>query len=241
MKKLLALSALVVILGCSNPADNVPAASVGPASTPAESSDSAADATETVAGDAAASSSASDSAQPAPAAATPGDVAGSVYTFGPENAKIEFTGSKVTGSHDGGFKEFSGELRLENGELADRGIQVEIITDSLWSDSDRLTGHLKNQDFFHVEKYPTATFVSTAIDPSDNGATITGDLTLHGVTKSISFPAQVEVAEGKVHLASEFSINRFDFDIKYAGKADDLIRQEVVIRLDVTATPGSAE
>jgi polyisoprenoid-binding protein YceI len=118
---------------------------------------------------------------------------------------------------------------------------VEIVTDSLWSDSDRLTGHLKNQDFFHVEEYPTATFVSTKVEAAEAGTAITGDLTLHGVTKSISFPAQVEIAEDKVLLKSEFSINRFDFDIKYEGKADDLIRKEVVIKLDVTATPGSAE
>jgi polyisoprenoid-binding protein YceI len=234
MKKLFALPMLLILLGCSNPADNVPAASVGPAST----------ATAEGTGDAGAStdsSTASDSAEATPAQTPPTDVAGAVYTFGPETSKIEFTGSKVTGKHDGGFKEFSGQLRVADGRLADSGIQVEIITDSLWSDSERLTGHLKNQDFFEVETYPTAAFQSTAIKPADSGITITGDLTLHGVTKSISFPAQVEIAEDQVHLTSEFYINRFDFDIKYGGKPDDLIREEVVIRLDVTAAPGSAE
>jgi polyisoprenoid-binding protein YceI len=232
MKKLLAIPALLLVLGCSNPADNVPAATVGPAST--ETAEATGDA-----GESTDSGAASDSADTTPAETPQTDAAGAVYTFGPETSKIEFTGSKVTGKHDGGFKEFTGQLRVEDGRLADSGIQVEIIADSLWADNGKLTGHLKNQDFFEVETYPTAAFQSTSIKPADSGVTITGDLTLHGVTKSISFPAQVEIANDKVHLTSEFYINRFDFDIKYAGKADDLIREEVVIRLNVTATPGA--
>jgi polyisoprenoid-binding protein YceI len=238
MKKLLAFPALLLLLGCSNPADSVPAASVGPASTRAVAGDDA----EMAAFDSAAAGLASDVARAAPAPETPQSApAGAIYAVDPETSKIEFTGSKVTGSHDGGFKEFSGEVRVENGRIVDSGIQVEIVTDSLWSDSSRLTSHLKNQDFFEVETYPTATFISTAVEPTDSGTTVTGDLTLHGVTKSISFPAQVEVTEDEARLTAEFSLNRFDFDIKYTGKADDLIRKEVVIRLDVTATPASAE
>jgi polyisoprenoid-binding protein YceI len=233
MKKLLALPALLLVLGCSNPADDVPAASVGPASTPSadvvETSDAANESTD--------SSTASDSAAAAPQSDDPS----AAYQFGPENSKIEFIGSKVTGSHEGGFNKFFGMLRVAEGKLADQGIEVEIDTNSLWSDNERLTGHLKNQDFFHVEEYPTATLVSTKVEPSDSGVMITGDLTLHGVSKSISFPAQVEISGETVRLTSEFSINRFDFDIKYEGKADDLIRKEVVIKLEVTASRGSAE
>jgi polyisoprenoid-binding protein YceI len=180
---------------------------------------------------------ASDSA----AAAEPAASEGQVFAFGPDASKIEFIGSKVTGSHDGGFNEFSGKFRVADGQLADKGIDVVIQTDSLWSDNNRLTGHLKNEDFFDVAKYPTAKFASTAVEHSSDGAMITGDLTLHGVTKSITFPAQVQVSDNGVSLKSEFSLNRFDFDIKYPGKQDDLIRKEVVIKLEINASLGAAE
>ena len=237
---LLAAAALLAAAGCSNPADDVPAAAVGAASASA-GVDAApeGEASEPADTDLAESEAAdtepvgSETLAPAPAAVR-------TFAFGPETSKIGFTGSKVTGSHDGGFEEFNGEFRTEGDRLADDGVEVVIQTDSLWSDSQRLTGHLKNADFFDVEKYPTAEFVSTAVKAADDGWSITGDLTLHGVTKSITFPAQVQVEDEAVHLTSEFSINRFDFEIAYTGKADDLIRKEVVIKLDVKAQPGEA-
>ena len=67
--------------------------------------------------------------------------------------------------------------------------------------------------------------------------TVTGNLDLHGVTKSISFPASISVGEQEITATAEFSINRFDFGIVYPGMTDDLIREEVVISFDLKATP----
>src|SRR5688572_16519097 len=82
---------------------------------------------------------------------------GKTYAFGPKGSAIEFTGSKVTGSHKGGFKQFAGELRVVNGKVADTGNKLIINTTSIWADNDRLTGHLKTADFFDVARHPTAT------------------------------------------------------------------------------------
>ena len=60
---------------------------------------------------------------------------------------------------------------------------------------------------------------------------------LHGVTKNITFPTTVEKSEDSIHIKAEFNINRQDFGISYAGKKDDLIRDEVVIKLDIKAKP----
>ena len=68
---------------------------------------------------------------------------------------------------------------------------------------------------------------------------MTGNLTLHGVTKSISFNPEVSITDSEVTLKAEFDIMRFDFGIVYKGQADNLIRDEVVIKLDVKATAGS--
>ena len=153
------------------------------------------------------------------------------YTISGDST-ISFIGSKVTGSHDGGFKVFSGTIAVANGTIAPSS-QVKIQMESLWSDSNRLTGHLKNSDFFDVPNFPTAEFVVTSL--SENGE-LTGNLTMRGVTKSITFPAEIDVSDGSVALKAEFDIKRFDWGIAYKGKADDLIRDEVVIKLDVMAS-----
>ena len=112
--------------------------------------------------------------------------------------------------------------------------------DSTWSDNDRLTAHLKNDDFFDVPNHPISTFVVTSVGAAGSEQTVTGNLTLRGVTRSISFPSTVRVADDAVTVQAEFAINRKDFNVNYAGRADDLIRDNVVIKLDLRATPGPA-
>jgi polyisoprenoid-binding protein YceI len=157
----------------------------------------------------------------------------------PENSKIEFTGSKVTGSHDGGFTKFSGAINLVGEKPENSNVWVEIETASIYANVDDLTKHLKTPDFFDVEKFPKATFISTKIVQNQSAGAdsyqVTGDFDLHGVKKSISFPATINVNADDVTVKSEFSINRKDFGLVYPGKPDDLIRDGVVIRLDLKA------
>ena len=157
------------------------------------------------------------------------------------SSRIGFIGSKVTGRHNGGFRSFTGELVVKGGKIADLGNKVVIDTSTLWADNERLMTHLKSPDFFGVQQFPTATFESTAVTQNGTNSTVAGRLTLHGITRHISFPASISVSADAVDIKAQFYINRFDFNMKYAGKADDLIRKEVVIRLDIKAAPGRAE
>jgi polyisoprenoid-binding protein YceI len=162
--------------------------------------------------------------------------AGRIFTVG-EGSTVGFIGSKITGSHEGGFHGVGGDITLVHGDPAKSSVRLEIDTTTLWADDDKLTGHLKSPDFFDVEKFPRATFTSTSIAPAEGGFTVTGNLDLHGVKKSITFPAQIEAGADKVTAKAEFSVMRFDFGIVYPGKPDDLIRDEVVVKFDVVATP----
>lgn len=158
--------------------------------------------------------------------------------FDSASSKIEWTGSKVTGKHDGSFKTFSGVVSLVDDTIEKSSVTVDIETDSLFTaDSDKLVAHLKSADFFDVGKFPKASFASTQVKSGgEKGAshTVTGNLTLHGVTKSISFPASIRTSPGGgVDVDAEFAINRKDFGLVYAGKPDDLIRDDVVIRLTI--------
>ena len=155
----------------------------------------------------------------------------------PETSKVEFTGSKVTGKHDGGFKQFSGNVDLVNNKPEVSQVTVDIDMKSVFTDADGLTKHLQTGDFFEVEKYPKASFVSSKIVPDTakgaNSYTVTGDLEMRGQKKAVTFPAVITVNPNEVSVDTEFAINRKDFGIVYAGKADDLIRDDVVIRLNL--------
>jgi polyisoprenoid-binding protein YceI len=152
-----------------------------------------------------------------------------------ENSKVDFVASKVTRSHNGSFKKFSGKIDLAaNNNIPQSSVSIDIDTASVEADDPQLTAHLKTPDFFDVAKFPKASFVSTKIEPvSGQTFNITGNLDLHSVKKSITFPATIQVTDGSVSVDADFAINRKDFGIVYAGKSDDLIRDQVVMKLSL--------
>lgn len=173
------------------------------------------------------------------AAPAPKVAKGDALPVTPENSTIEFVGSKVTGKHDGGFKAVTGTINLVNAKAEESTVSVEIDMNSVFSDNPDLTTHLKSADFFDVAKFPTAIFTSTKIVPDTakgaNNYTVTGDLTLHGVTRSVTFPATITVNDAEVSVNADFAINRKEFAIVYAGMADDLIRDDVALKLELKA------
>lgn len=174
-------------------------------------------------------------------AEAPGDAAAVEYTLTADSS-IEFTGAKVVGSHDGGFKVFTGTISVPGGDIMQASVNVEIDMNSTWSDADKLTGHLLSADFFEVETYPTSSFVSTGVSKNEAGEMmLSGDFTLHGVTKNITFPFTAEVSDTLVTAQADFSIKRFDFGIEYPGMQDNMIKDEVAIRLNLIAAAGMDE
>lgn len=163
----------------------------------------------------------------------------------PLSGTIGFVGSKVTGSHTGDFKKWSGSVTLAGGKAEGGKLEFSVQTASVVADegsrndwTPKLEEHLKGADFFDTAKFPTATFASTEIKAGGTGGshTVKGNLTLRGVTKVVSFPATIVVKGSEVSGKTEFSINRKDFGLVYAGKADDLIRDGVVLKIDVKAS-----
>ncbi len=189
--------------GCANPAANKPKATVANAAPE------------------------SGSAKPANA---------ETLVISPENSKVEFVAAKVTRSHNGSFKQFTGAIDLVKDNVEASRVTIDIQMNSVVTDEDALTKHLQTPDFFDVAKYPKATFISTKIKAANpGGAThnVTGNFELHGIKKSISFPANITVAPDSVSVNADFAINRKDFGLLYPGKADDLIRDGVVIKLTI--------
>ena len=110
---------------------------------------------------------------------------------------LAFTGTRQVppASHEGAFRDFDFMLELDPSDpddLTKATITVDINVDSIETDAPGATRHLKSEDFFDVANYPTAQFVSTSIEQEDDQTfTITGDLTLHGMTAEETFEATI--------------------------------------------------
>lgn len=174
-------------------------------------------------------------------AAAPGTM--NVYKFSAADSKVAFVGAKVTKKHDGSFGTFSGTIQAPDGAPEKGTVTVEIDMASLTADDPKLTGHLKSPDLFDVAKFPKAKFTSTSVKAGgENGAThtVTGNLEMHGVTKAITFPATITLSAGAADVKAEFSINRKDFGVNYPGMPDDLIKDQILIKLDIKGKKGAA-
>ncbi len=156
-------------------------------------------------------------------------------------SSITFRGTKITGGHDGGFHVDSGTITATDSAVT--GVRLNLSMPSLWTDNEKLTGHLQSADFFEVEKFPEATFESSEIVARDTaGAThlVTGNLTMRGVTQAITFPATIARTGDMASAKASFVIDRTQWGILYKGAADDLISNDVTISFDVTARDGAA-
>lgn len=143
-------------------------------------------------------------------------------TLTAQNTKLQFVCAHVAADpmpRKGGFAKFMGKAEVDAATKTLTSLDVDIDTTSLFTEFDMLTNHLKSPDFFEVRRFPTAHFESTKIEPATSGTNqITGKLTLHGVTKQISFPATVEIGDAGLRLKSEFTIDRLEFGINYDPK-----------------------
>ena len=151
---------------------------------------------------------------------------------------VYFTGSNLRSSHTCRFDTWSGSFLPGTGGAIDSlSLEFTVETSSVFCDWEskpdgvpRLEKHLRSDDFFHAEAHPQARFVSTQIAASEAGGfEVTGDFTLRGVTKTIRFPAQISWENGAFNAEAKFDIRRTDWDVKYTGAADNLIREEVVL------------
>lgn len=141
-----------------------------------------------------------------------------------KNSKLLWTAHKVTGEHAGTINISSGTLNVENNALRNGSFKLDTrsiaVTDIKDADSNaKLVGHLKSDDFFAVEKYPSADFLITGIKPHGNNQyDLTGKLTIKGITNDVNFPATIAVEKDKLTATAKVKIDRTKYDIKYRSK-----------------------
>lgn len=163
---------------------------------------------------------------------------------------MKWNAKKVGGEHYGTIKLAKGNLDVKGSRLQGGTFVIDmstiVVEDITRAESNkRLTDHLKSDDFFGVEKHPTATFTITKATPlkakaGEPNYTITGNLTIKGITNPITFPATVTIDGKSATAAATISVDRTKYDIKYRSgligtAADKIIDDNFTIDLKLTA------
>jgi polyisoprenoid-binding protein YceI len=149
-----------------------------------------------------------------------------------EKSKIDFVGKKPAGeTHKGGFKEFTADAKVDHDSPDKSTLSIEIKTASLWSDSDKLTAHLKNPDFFNVDKFPKIKFETTSVVAGEGEATLTGKMTMLDKTVEVKVPVKVEMSESNLVLTATFKLDRTKWGMNF-GRPNINDEVEIVATLN---------
>ena len=178
------------------------------------------------------------------AAALPA-LAGDTYRIDPVHSEISFKVRHFLSKTPGHFARFQGTIQIDDKAIDKSSVDVTIDAASISTDNEGRDKHLKSPDFFDVEKFPTITFKSTAVKEVAKGKLeVTGDFTMHGVTKRITFPitnlgtqaSPMGVRAGFVDGA--LKVNRKDFGVLWNKVLDNggtMLSDDVDIFLNVEA------
>ncbi|MGJ1390565.1 YceI family protein [Sphingobacterium spiritivorum] len=169
-------------------------------------------------------------------------VSGNSFTVDTAQSKVVWTGTKVTGQHTGTVVVKSGSIQIDNNALVGGTFTLDMnsisSTDLEGEYKDKLDGHLKAADFFDAAQFPEATFVISKVEAGATASDVkvTGNLTIKGITKSISFDTKVlESTDSVIKTHADFNIERADWGVNYAGKEDDLISKQINFKIDIVA------
>lgn len=166
-----------------------------------------------------------------------------VYKVDPDHSGVGFSVRHFVTNVPGRFRDFDGTMRYDKDDPAASTVEFTVRATSIDTANADRDEHLRGEDFFDVEKYPTLTFKSTSVIPKGPGELdVTGDLTIHGVTKQVTIPVTIlgtmKTPNGeKAGFESTFTINRKDYGVVWNRVLDagPVLGDEVKITIAVEA------
>lgn len=166
-----------------------------------------------------------------------------IYQIDAGHSAVDFSIRHLVGRTKGKFKEFTGTIAYDEKAVEKSSVEAVIKVSSLDTESERRDGHLKSPDFFDAEKYPEITFKSTKVEKGEAGKLlVTGDLTLHGVTKAVQLI--VEVLGTGIHpmtnmpiagFSSGLTIKRSDYEVNNWVDKANVLGDEVEVGILIEA------
>jgi polyisoprenoid-binding protein YceI len=174
------------------------------------------------------------------------------YTIDTAHSRLGFVArhamvTKVRGS----FHSFEGKIHAHSSDPSKSSVSVTIDVSSVDTGNEMRDGHLRTNDFFDIENYPTITFTSTSIEATDEANyKVSGDLTIRGVTKPVTieleFTGAATDAFGNERIGFEGSVvvNRKDFGVSWNAPLEAggvMVSDKVTLELDISAIKDKAE
>lgn len=173
-----------------------------------------------------------------------------LYSLAIDKSTIKWTGRKILGSHYGYVEFKTGYVKAEGNKIIEGSFEVDMLTIKVQDIDDKemnqkLTKHLKSEDFFSVKKFPTAKFSITHVTQIKNAKSnepnfaITGKMTIKGITHTVVFPAFIKVDGNTIRAKAQFEIDRTKFDIRYKSGSffenlgDNLIYDNFTLELNL--------
>ncbi len=167
-----------------------------------------------------------------------------------QKSKVVWVGKKVTGEHTGTVPISNGALIWADNKLKGGSFDIDVkaltvtdITDASYNA--KLVDHLKNDDFFAVDKFPKANFVISSVTPKGgDNYEIVGKLTIKGITNEVKFPALVRADKGRLTAQANIAVDRTKYNIKFRSSnffenlGDKAIEND--FRLDVNLVANAA-
>lgn len=169
------------------------------------------------------------------------------YTVDTKESVVTWKGSMAfagQGEHVGYVSISAGDLTVERGQLISGKVEIDMntIADKVHGSKNGLVDHLKDADFFDVKKYPFSTFAITGVTPTTGrNVTVTGNLTIKGITHEVSFPATTVVNGNVFNAIGKMTIDRTKWDVRYkSGKffsdlADEAIADDIEFEMTIVA------
>jgi polyisoprenoid-binding protein YceI len=164
------------------------------------------------------------------------------YIIDSEHSSVAFSIRHLVSRTSGRFNDFAGTIKYDPAHPEKTSAEATIQVSSIDTDNEKRDGHLRSADFFNAEKFPTITFKSTKAKAKDGAIHLTGDFTMHGVTKSITLPVEI-LGTGanpfnkkpQAGFAAELTIKRSDYGVNTWSDVASVLGDEVKISLTVEA------
>ena len=137
------------------------------------------------------------------------------FRIQPEASEITFRATSRLMNAEGHFGRFSGDVVADPAGPTGARINLTIDAASLETGIEMRDKHLRSADFFDIERFPTIAFQSVRVEAAGRRATVMGRLTLHGVTREIAVPVDVQITETALVASGEFIVNRGEYAMNY--------------------------
>ena len=159
-------------------------------------------------------------------------VNGQQYKPVDDKSEVKFIIKNFGINTNGSLAGLKGTIKFDPQNLSSSSFNVSVDVNTVNTDVDSRDSHLKKEEYFNVEKYPAISFTSTNMSMEQGKYKVTGNLTIKGVTKTISFPFTVEKQDNGLIMNGEFSIDRKDFGV---GGSSAVLSNTVNVDLKVYA------